>query len=78
MLIFYEKLSISEITSLKNFDLSTCIYHRYDSKYVLRKPEVWTEISSSKRQNRDMGAISKMDFIGQNRYLEAMSVEIES
>ena len=22
-----------------------------------------------------MGAISKMDFIGQNRYLEAMSVE---
>ena len=33
------------------------------------------ELSSSKRQNRDMGAISKMDFIGQNRYLEAMSVE---
>ena len=75
MLIFYEKLSISEITSLKNFDLSTCIFDRYDSnrEIVLRKPEVLTEKSSSKRQNRDMGAISKMDFIGQNRYLKAMS-----
>ena len=31
--------------------------------------------SSSKRQDKDIKAISKMDFIGQNRYLEAMSVE---
>ena len=46
------------------------------NQVFLRKPEVWTEsYPPSKRQNRDMGAISKMDFIGQNRYLEAMSVE---